>query len=243
MDEFEGFPVEIIRKPYQKHLNLRVEFCGKIRISCNLSTSIRVISEFLAEQRSWILKKQHSFEKLRQRYPKKTFSEGEHFFFLGEQKSLSFYRCSELLHIQFHQNELQVFIPEKQWNESFSSTPHPELHKHIVSFYKKEGCRFLKDRVLFWSKEMGLIPEEVRFKKMKSAWGSCSRRGKITFNWSLIAAKREIIDYVVIHELAHIRFHDHSDDFWFFIKQFCPNYEEYKKWLVKNDIYFHFLDE
>ncbi|WP_133627269.1 M48 family metallopeptidase [Fonticella tunisiensis] len=74
----------------------------------------------------------------------------------------------------------------------------------------------------------------VVVKEQKSIWGSCSSRGNINFNWRLIMAPLSVIDYVVIHELCHLKHQDHSSKFWSLVEYVMPDYKEKKKWLREN---------
>ena len=81
---------------------------------------------------------------------------------------------------------------------------------------------------------MGLSPKGVGIKSFKSRWGSCSVKGKLDFNWKIVMAPNRIVDYVVVHELCHLKQHDHSPKFWTLVERVVPDYESCKEWLKKN---------
>ena len=87
------------------------------------------------------------------------------------------------------------------------------------------------DRVDIWSAKMGLFPSKVVFKRYRSKWGSCTTDGTLSFNESLMKAPLDIIDYVVVHELAHLKLMNHSPQFWELVHQFYPHYTQARKWL------------
>ena len=82
-------------------------------------------------------------------------------------------------------------------------------------------------------KLVGLAPEEYRIKKMKGAWGSCSTTKKITINQDLMMYNRNIIDYVVLHEICHLKHMNHSKRFWAMVEKYMPNYKEARNTLKK----------
>ena len=74
----------------------------------------------------------------------------------------------------------------------------------------------------------------VKVREYKARWGSCSNNGDISFNWRLIMAPPKIIEYVIIHELMHIKEHNHSPKYWNYVKSLYPNINEAKEWLMYN---------
>ena len=78
-------------------------------------------------------------------------------------------------------------------------------------------------------KETGLIPNKVRIRDIKYAWGSCSANKNVTISYKLIYYSKEAIKYVILHELCHIKYMNHSKAFFFFFSTYMPNYKEIKK--------------
>jgi hypothetical protein len=78
---------------------------------------------------------------------------------------------------------------------------------------------------------LGVTPDAVAVRDYKSRWGSCSVKGEIKYNWKIIIAPNHIIDYVVVHELSHMRHPNHSRDFWRYVGRVIPDYRECREWL------------
>jgi hypothetical protein len=78
---------------------------------------------------------------------------------------------------------------------------------------------------------MQLKYKQIRIKDISSRWGSCSGAGNLNFNWKLALAPKEVSDYVIVHELSHLRYLNHSSDFWNEVEKFFPEYKKSKKWL------------
>lgn len=81
---------------------------------------------------------------------------------------------------------------------------------------------------------MGVSYGKVRVKDMSSLWGSCSARGDLSFNRRLLDAPAEVLDYVVVHELAHLRWRGHGARFWSLVEKHCPEHRTHRRWLRKN---------
>ena len=84
------------------------------------------------------------------------------------------------------------------------------------------------------AKKNHLKINSVKVREYKARWGSCSNKGDISFNWRLIMAPPKIIEYVIIHELMHIKEHNHSPKYWNYVKSLYPNINEAKEWLMYN---------
>jgi len=89
-------------------------------------------------------------------------------------------------------------------------------------------------RVAHWAALLGLEYKKIFIKNQRSMWGSCSGRGNLNFNWRLAAAAPEALDYVVIHELCHLREMNHSKKFWAHVAAACPDYKARRRWLRDN---------
>jgi predicted metal-dependent hydrolase len=101
--------------------------------------------------------------------------------------------------------------------------------KNIDNFYKKEIVKYLPNLVDIYSKKMNLIPTSIKYRKNKRTWGSCNYKNGLNFNILLMKFPIELMEYVVIHELAHIKHKNHSKKFWDLVEEFCPDYKQREK--------------
>lgn len=98
-------------------------------------------------------------------------------------------------------------------------------------WYREAAWSFLPDRVRAYEGIMGCNSRSVRISAARSRWGSCSADNRLAFSWRLIMAPPSVIDYVVVHELAHIREKNHSPRFWSLVGGICPGYKDQRRWL------------
>jgi len=101
--------------------------------------------------------------------------------------------------------------------------------KNIDIFYKNEIKKILPQKVEEFSKKMNLFPTSISYRKNKRTWGSCNHKNGLNFNILLMKFPIEIMEYVIVHELAHIKHKNHSRDFWNLVTVYCPNYKEVEK--------------
>ena len=100
------------------------------------------------------------------------------------------------------------------------------LFRRFVYSLCEERVRLSFDK---YTAKLGLYPKRVTFKKMVSRWGSCSVSGNISINVDVICFEQECIDYVVIHELCHLKHMDHGADFWALVSTCCPDYKRLRE--------------
>ena len=108
------------------------------------------------------------------------------------------------------------------------------IKTYIEKWYIQEAYKRLEEKVIKYSEIIRVSPREIKVKNYKTRWGSCDKKGRITFNWHLIKAPHSIVDYVVIHELCHMIQSNHSPKFWHEVEKYDPSYKEHKKWLKEN---------
>lgn len=93
----------------------------------------------------------------------------------------------------------------------------------------------IAERLRVRGKEMRQKPGRVYVMGQRTKWGGCSRRRNLSFNWRLVMAPPEVLDYIVVHELAHLAEPYHSTKFWLIVRSYCPNYERHRRWLRDNE--------
>lgn len=101
--------------------------------------------------------------------------------------------------------------------------------KNLDKFYKNEIEKILPNIVETFSKKMDLYPTSISYRKNKRTWGSCNFKNGLNFNILLMKFPLKIMQYVVIHELSHIKHKNHSKNFWSLVEKYCPNYKQIEK--------------
>jgi predicted metal-dependent hydrolase len=109
------------------------------------------------------------------------------------------------------------------------------LELALEQWYRTEAAKMINDRADKLSSRMRISYKRIVIRGQKTRWGSCSRKKNLSFNWKLIMAPEPVIDYVIIHELTHLKEMNHSKRFWELVTQYCPRWREYKKWLKQHE--------
>lgn len=115
-----------------------------------------------------------------------------------------------------------------------------KIRCEIYKSYKKNLYILLKERVDAYRGILGVRPSKISVRSQKTIWGSCSSKGNLSFNYRLMMAPLEAIDYVVVHELCHMVYMNHSSLYWKLVESIIPNYRSVKKWLDHNGYILNF---
>ena len=107
----------------------------------------------------------------------------------------------------------------------------PDVRAAIRATLSTAALTRIRERLDYYAPRIGRVPGRIAIREQKSRWGSCSSKGNLNFNWKLIMAPPQALDYVVIHELCHLHEFNHSPRFWTLVAGQMPDYEVWKKWL------------
>ncbi len=179
----------------------------------------------MQEKQNWIFKaiQKHKEEAIKTKA--KEYITGEHFYYLGESYPLEVF-------FEPFENTGVIF-----WNNRFflNAQGNKDLRKqYFVLWYKKKAQEYLRERVDFFSRMLKLKSGSLRITSAKSRWGSCSEDNNLAFSFRLMMATSAVIDYVVVHELMHIKEKNHSAGFWRLVESAMPQYKLHRRWLKDN---------
>jgi predicted metal-dependent hydrolase len=107
--------------------------------------------------------------------------------------------------------------------------------KILENWYRQQAAQVFKEKADTFQRTMGLKYHRITIRGQRKRWASASPLGNLSINWKLLLAPEVIVDYVIMHELAHFKHMDHSRKFWDFLGRFCPNWREYRRWLVLHE--------
>jgi predicted metal-dependent hydrolase len=111
----------------------------------------------------------------------------------------------------------------------------PDIGHAIQHWYRAEAYKEIHARCLYFAMMTGYSPASIRITDAQRRWGSCTHKGGLNFSWRLVQAPLEIVDYVIVHELVHLRQPDHSKKFWSKVKDLMPDFDRRRRWLRENE--------
>ncbi|CCC40453.1 M48 family metallopeptidase [Haloquadratum walsbyi] len=183
-------------------------------------------TELLKENASWVLEKQRMYQAYRDEAPKRTFEAGEEFPYLGETHELVIE--SRQSHTVSATDQYQT-IRLRQ-----SAVKQSSVKRALENFYRNQARQHFADRAEQYASQMGVEYTQIEIRNQRTRWGSCSPSGTLGLNWRLMMASPDVIDYIVVHELAHLREPNHTQAFWDLVSEYHPEYVEHAEWLKEN---------
>ncbi|PKG83723.1 M48 family peptidase [Colwellia sp. 75C3] len=242
---------QLIRSKRRKTLALQVRH-GHVTVRAPYYVTTSFIDTFIQEKSAWLL------TKLAEQKDKPDFcdfSQNSNLLFLGEPLTLNIYlaKKSNVFIDNSLVNEVDLFSTYKpslrQLNVVISErvglrlteplARAKQVKKLLETYFKQQAEQLIIERLEFLSRQTSLIPTTVNIRQYRARWGSCNNRGELSFNYLLMMAPIFVIDYVIIHELCHLEYLNHSKEFWQLVEKYCPNFQTAKKWLSINQSQLH----
>jgi predicted metal-dependent hydrolase len=242
--QFEQWSIEVHRRSFRRSVSIYLYPRKPIKVIAAKNTTHKTILEFLNQKKDWIKKNLEKFSELQERFPLKKIKSLEKFPFLGVHRDLKVViTLNPRPFVSMTEDNLLLHIPRDEWSAQTVIDEHPSALKHLRDFYKREAISYLERQVEYWSQEMKLFPAKLKFREQRTRWGSCSSKKVINLNWRLIVFSPEIIDYVVVHELAHLRHMNHSKLFWDLVGNHVKDYRPQVQRLKESQFLVEFLGE
>ena len=213
-------PITKIIRSKRKNITLLVTHDATLIVRAPTQTSLSYIEKLVAQKADWIERKMREFKQC-PKVTKKTFSAGEEFIFLGKKYKLV---PTDGFKIEITKNLELLFPRVFLWRAKV----------RLLDWYKKQAKQELISRTEALALKTGLSYHSVDISQAKGCWGSCSPRNVIHLNWRLIMAPKEVLEYVIMHELTHTLEKNHSTRFWNRLAGFFPEYAKQRHWLRKN---------
>lgn len=217
-------PYTIRRSRRARRVRLTVQDDGHLVVTVPIRSSLQEVSPMLQRYKRWILKK--TKEKNKKRIPPP--------FELKNGSALKVLDFSYRLVLEplegrrtcwsFRNGALLISSPR------FSPAV---ITRCVELWYRKLARLFLEERVPFWAKKLGVEPKTIRVKSQRTIWGSCSLERNLNFNWRILLLSQAAAEYLIIHELTHLKEPNHSPDFWRLVETHCPAFREHKEEIRK----------
>jgi predicted metal-dependent hydrolase len=220
----DGFKVSIVKSSRRKTMALKVTHKG-VSIHIPSMLPIVIAETFIERKTPWIQKKLQ--QQSQQQLLARQFTDNETFFFLGEPYALRLVQENTIATV----NKTQQHIV---FHGRLNRLSKKAIRSTLICWYKQHAEQYLNSRTAWFSNKTGLTPRSITIKTYKARWGSCNSHLDIQFNWKLIQAPPDIIDYVIIHELCHIQHHNHSPAFWQVVEKYYPDFKLARIWLKNN---------
>lgn len=185
----------------------------------------------IEENRRWVLEKKRKYDQYREQIPDRSFEGGETFLYLGDP------------HEVVVEQRPAAMVSDGKLRLARHHVEQTSVKRALETLYRRKARERFENQADHYAEAMDVEYQEIEIRNQRTKWGSCSSTGTLGLNWRLMMAPPEIIDYVVIHELAHLREPNHTKAFWSLVAEYDPNYEEHADWLEEYSTRLIFSEE
>lgn len=211
---------EVRRSQRRKTLQITLERDGSLVFFAPSSCSPSLMEDFARRKQPWIYKKLSEREAIHREFPPKEFKSGEGFQYLG--------RSYRLLLVP----DQDVPVKLEHGRFKMLRSVAGDGSAHMTEWYTSHALPWLSRRVERWVRRVGAEPSSVVVRDLGYRWGSCTSAGRLNFHWRTALLPPRIIDYIVVHELVHVRERGHGETFWRRVERALPDFEARKAWLA-----------
>lgn len=202
----------------RRSFSLEIKPDGRLIVRAPKGATPAEVQAVVAKKSAWIAQTQ---AKLAKKYPElksKTFTPGERFWYLGEQYPLQLTDRQR---------------PPLDLDGAFTLSRHKQdrAREIFTEWYREETRAITADLITRYARQHGFRVNQVRITSAMTRWGSCSGKNNLNFTYRLSMAPLAVIEYVVVHELAHLKVRNHSRAFWAAVGEILPGYEQHRRWL------------
>ena len=210
-----------IQKRNRKTLSIYIERNGSLTVYAPENLSQDEIDAILKEREYQIYKYLAKWELLNSTRITREPVNGQSFLYLGRNYYLQYSSDVKSLTLKGK----YFYLPESKRDK---------LQEVFKEFYREKGKIFIAPRVFQFAEKMGVHPEEISILELKNRWASCSlKKPRINFHWKVMMAPVTVLDYLIVHELAHFKFKNHDSAFWNEVDKVLPNYQKQVDWLKR----------
>ncbi|WP_048043193.1 M48 family metallopeptidase [Methanosarcina mazei] len=222
----------LIYSSRQKTIELAIDLDSGFTVRAPASMSKEEVSAYLQQKANWIITNLDKMNEVIRNETRKEFVSGEKFLYKGKRYRLKVTTVNEEVvpSLSFTHSKFIVQVPA-----NIPEYDYPRIIQPLfIDFYHQKAEKILTRRAKKYLLYFENKPSLIKVQSLKNKWGNCSKTNQLRFNWRVVMAKMSIIDYVVVHELCHTKYKDHSKAFWNEVQKILPDYEERKEWLRIN---------
>ena len=217
-------PDNIIRSA-RKTLSVSIDCLGRVTVRAPKNCSQERIFSFLKDKQAWIERKVRAAKSVALPLPDLQNVNGYVFPLLGKECKIVLYHGERI-----------AFVSE-EGKSSLLYLPQVNTQKRLIKWLKENALQICGKITAREAEKMGVRYQSVNISSAKGKWGSCSGDNRIVYSYHLLFAPEEIIAYVAVHELCHVRHKNHSAAFWAEVAKYCPDYKSKRKWLQAHSVF------
>lgn len=213
--------IDKIIRTQRRSIALIIQRDGSLLVRAPIRASEKTIMAFVRKNAAWVQSKQDQVKSIYPQINDKKFVNGETFWYLGKTFPLEIVEDAKIP-LEYREG---FFLNRKAL---------PKAQAYFIKWYKEQAAKIISERVKELATRNGFIYRQVKITSARTRWGSCNAKGSLCFSWRLVMAPLPVIDYVVVHELVHLKERNHGKGFWARVQGILPDYKQKTEWLKKN---------
>lgn len=217
-----------IIKTKRKGLSIEILSDSTLQVRASKTLTKKEILEIINNNESWIYKQVSRMKEKNKLFINREYKDGEKYYLLGELYTLNIKESKNLNKVRINK--------EEQLIELYKSSDLIDTREMLLKFYKDFALKHIINRISYYRPFFEHTPKKICVKEQKRRWGSCTGDNSLLFNWKIIMAPPKVIDYLIIHEMSHMKHKNHSKDFWNSVESILSDYKESRAWLKNNGI-------
>ena len=208
----------------RKTMSIEVESTGEVTVIAPVGTSTEDIMEKVKSRAGWIVSKQYESKFINDTKINREAVSGESYMYLGRNYSLD-------IRVDENIDNISVKLFQSKFVVNTYTKDKDLIKKSMENWYREKTLAKVKERVSYYSSYFSNEVTYVKVKEQKKRWASCTSNNELLFNWRCVMAKSTALDYIVVHEMCHMYYMNHSQEFWDLVASVMADYEVRKEWL------------
>ena len=213
----------------RKTMSIEVETTGEVTVIVPVGTATEDVIETVKSRAGWIVSKQYESKFINDTKIEREAVSGESYMYLGRNYSLD-------IRVDENIDNISVKLFQGKFVVNTYTKDEDLIKKAMENWYREKTLAKVKERVSYYSSYFNDEVTTVKVKEQKKRWASCTSKNELLFNWRCVMAPVFVLDYIVVHEMCHMEYKNHSKDFWNRVYAVMPDYEVRKLWLRNNGI-------
>lgn len=222
--KLENINISIEKTERRKTVSIFIERDGSVRVLAPASATDEKIEAAIKSKEYLIFTKLAKWKELNQGKVKREYVNGQSFLYLGRNYRLKLTENQDIA--------LKIkggfFLLDKKYL--------PQAEKVFKKFYKEKALLKIQERIKVYEDKFSIKPTSIKVLELRNRWASCTSTKGLNFNWKCVMAPVAVLDYIIMHEMVHLKYPNHSADFWNELDKKMPNFREQENWLKRNGV-------
>ncbi len=222
-----GFAYSILRSARRRSIGIEVRN-AQVSVRAPIGVAESVLVGFLREKSAWVVRKIQEQQTRQASQPAPVvavYHTGSALALMDEHLHLVIGEGSRAA-VARYDSDLHLLLSRR-----VSAAPQTQIRALLSRWYEQQALHILTAKTQQLCMQLGLVCQQVKVRATRSKWGHCTSAGVIQYNWQILLAPEAVVDYLVAHEVCHLRHHNHSPAFWALVASVCPEYAALRRWL------------